>query len=129
MQDVRVRFAPSPTGHLHIGSVRVAIFNWLFARHHKGTFLIRIEDTDLVRSTKEFCDSILKSTKWLELESDEPIVYQSSRIEEYKKIAYELIEKGFAYPCFCEPKSQEKLENLEHGMILIRALVLKKDEL
>ena len=71
MQKVRVRFAPSPTGHLHIGSVRVAIFNWLFARHSNGTYLVRIEDTDRERSKDRYTDSIFKSLAWLKLEPDE----------------------------------------------------------
>ena len=77
---IRVRFAPSPTGHLHIGSVRASMFNWLFAKHSKGLFLVRIEDTDVQRSKPEYVESILNSLKWLNMESDEPILYQSSRI-------------------------------------------------
>ena len=85
MKNVRVRFAPSPTGHLHIGGVRAAIFNWLFARHHGGAFLVRIEDTDLERSKKEYVDSILELLAWLGLDSDEPLVYQAQRTADYKK--------------------------------------------
>ena len=99
--EARIRFAPSPTGHLHIGSVRVAIFNWLFAKHNNGKFLVRIEDTDVKRSTKEYTESILDSLKWMNMQPDESIVYQSKRFKEYKKIAYELIENELAYPCFC----------------------------
>jgi glutamyl-tRNA synthetase len=105
-KKVRVRFAPSPTGHLHVGSVRVAIFNWLFARHHAGTYLVRIEDTDQERSTKEFLDSQLSSLKWLDLMPDEHILYQLSRIEEHKKVIQDLLEKNIVYPCFCEPSMQ-----------------------
>ncbi len=108
MQKVRVRFAPSPTGHLHIGGARAGIFNWLFARNVGGKFLVRIEDTDLERSKKEYVDSILDSLEWLDLVSDEPIVYQSSRVSEYKKIIDVLLEKGLAYKCFCEPKEYSK---------------------
>ena len=79
---VRVRFAPSPTGRLHIGNLRTALFNWLFARHHQGAFLIRIEDTDLERSKQEYVDSIMASLEWLGIESDEPLVYQSKKINE-----------------------------------------------
>ena len=92
--EVRVRFAPSPTGHLHVGSARVAIFNWLWAKHVGGKYLLRIEDTDVLRSKKEYELSIIDSLKWLDIISDEPIVYQLSRIEEHKKIADLLIEKG-----------------------------------
>ncbi len=98
---IRVRFAPSPTGHLHIGSVRVAIFNWLYAKHNNGTYLVRIEDTDQQRSTKEFLDSQLDSLRWLNLLSDEPIVYQMSRVEEHKKLVKKMLDDGSAYPCFC----------------------------
>lgn len=103
-KDVRVRFAPSPTGHLHIGGLRSAIFNWLFAKHNKGKFLIRIEDTDRERSTKEFENSIIDSFKWMNIESDEPLLIQSSRNEEHKKLVQKLIDEGKAYRCFCTHK-------------------------
>jgi glutamyl-tRNA synthetase len=103
-QQVRVRFAPSPTGHLHIGGLRTALFNWLFARHHGGAFLLRIEDTDVERSTKEYRDSILESFAWTELVHDEEIVTQSDRIEEHRKVADQLIANGKAYRCFCSPE-------------------------
>ena len=101
-KEIRVRFAPSPTGHLHVGSVRVAMFNWLFARHNGGKYLMRVEDTDVARSTKEFLDSQLSSLKWLDLLPDEQIVYQMSRIEEHKKVVENLLQKKLAYPCFCK---------------------------
>ncbi len=117
MGKVRVRFAPSPTGHLHIGGARTALFNWLFARHHGGTFLIRIEDTDTQRSTKEYLESQLASLKWMDLVSDEPLVYQLSQLDQHKKRAQELLDKGFAYPCFCQPRQAEKVvEQLEKGV-------------
>lgn len=117
MSKVRVRFAPSPTGHLHIGSVRAAIFNWLFARHNEGDFLVRIEDTDRVRSKQEYVDSILTSLEWLGLNSDEPLIYQSKRTDEYKKVINQLLEQGLAYPCFCKPEdAQEKVKKLEKGI-------------
>ncbi len=101
MKRVRVRFAPSPTGHLHIGSLRVALFNWLFARHTNGDFLLRIEDTDIERSKKEFTQSILETLEWVDLESDEPFVLQTNRMSIYEeKIAW-LLEHGKAYRCFC----------------------------
>ena len=105
--SVRVRFAPSPTGHLHIGSLRVAIFNWLFARHEGGKYLVRIEDTDLERSKKEYVDSILGSLEWMSLMPDEKIVFQMSRLDEHKKAALTLLNNGQAYPCFCEPKDKD----------------------
>jgi glutamyl-tRNA synthetase len=101
---VRVRFAPSPTGHLHIGGLRTALFNWLFARHHGGAFLLRIEDTDVERSTQEYRDSILHSFAWTQLEHDEEIVTQSERIAEHQKVAQQLVDAGKAYRCFCSPE-------------------------
>ena len=102
--NVRVRFAPSPTGNLHIGGLRTALFNWLFARHNDGSFLLRIEDTDTQRSTQEYQKSILQSFAWTHLEYDEPLVIQSERIGEHQKVAHNLIEAGKAYRCFCSPE-------------------------
>lgn len=82
---VRVRFAPSPTGHLHIGGARTALFNWLFARHHNGKFILRIEDTDRSRSTEEYIESIIEALKWLGLNWDEGPFRQTDRMEIYKK--------------------------------------------
>lgn len=108
---VRVRFAPSPTGYLHIGSLRAALFNWLFARHHNGAFLLRIEDTDRLRSTKEYEDSIIKSLAWTGIVPDEPIVYQFARLDLHKKVIDKLLQEKKAYKCFCsEEKLQEKKE-------------------
>ncbi len=98
---VRVRFAPSPTGHLHIGSFRTALFNWLFARHNNGTFLVRIEDTDLERSKQEYVESITQALEWVNLHPDEPAVVQSERIKEHERILQELLAQGKAYKCFC----------------------------
>lgn len=102
-QKIRVRFAPSPTGHLHIGSLRTALFNWLFARHNSGAFLLRIEDTDLERSKQEYVDSILNSLSWAELKVDEPMVIQSQRINEHETLIDQLLSDGHAYRCFCLP--------------------------
>ncbi len=103
MSDVRVRIAPSPSGYLHIGTARAALFNWLFARQNGGKFLLRIEDTDQSRSSQEMVDVIIESLKWLGLESDEPPVFQSQRLDMYKKCADQLLESGHAYRCFCNP--------------------------
>ncbi len=100
-EEIRVRFAPSPTGHLHIGGLRTALFNYLFAKHHGGKYLVRIEDTDTDRSKQEYTDAILDSLSWTQLESDEKIVTQSERIEEHKKILQKLIDEGKAYKCYC----------------------------
>ncbi len=94
---VRVRFAPSPTGHLHIGSLRTALFNWLFARHHDGIFLVRIEDTDTERSKPEYTDAIIQALDWMGLAADEQVVYQSARFGEHTKLIDQLIAQGKAY--------------------------------
>jgi glutamyl-tRNA synthetase len=107
--SIRVRFAPSPTGFLHIGGVRTALFNWLLARKHKGQFLLRIEDTDLERSEKQFTDDIMASMKWLGLNWDEEPIFQSKRLDVYKEKAEELVEKGFAYRCTCSEEAVEKM--------------------
>ena len=105
--SIRVRFAPSPTGVLHIGSVRTALFNWLFARHNSGKFLLRIEDTDKLRSTDENTKLIFEILKWLEIDWDEEPVIQSSRIERHKEIAEGLVKQGKAYYCYCSPEELE----------------------
>jgi glutamyl-tRNA synthetase len=94
---VRVRFAPSPTGFLHIGSARTALFNWVFARHHGGKFLLRIEDTDRARSEERFLKEILGDLKWLGLDWDEEVIYQSRRFDVYRKAAEDLVRQGRAY--------------------------------
>ncbi len=99
-EKVITRFAPSPTGMLHIGSARTALFNWLYARHCGGKFLLRIEDTDKERSTQKATDQILSSLKWLGLDYDGKAVIQSQRIEEHRAIAYELVKRGAAYYCY-----------------------------
>src|SRR5262245_64447337 len=99
--QVRVRFAPSPTGFLHVGGARTALFNWLFARKHGGTFVLRIEDTDLERSSKEVIEAIIEGLTWLGLDWDEGPYLQSNDVESHKKAALRLLESGHAYPCFC----------------------------
>ena len=105
---VRVRYAPSPTGHLHVGSLRTALYNWLFARHNKGVFLIRIEDTDVERSKPEYTVSILDALKWSSLEADETPLVQSERIEEHLKVIQQLLDEGKAYKCYCTPDELSK---------------------
>jgi glutamyl-tRNA synthetase len=97
----RVRFSPAPTGSLHVGSVRTALFNWLFARHHGGTFALRIEDTDRARSREEWVIGIQDTLRWLGLEWDEGPVLQSARTQEYLAASDELLGSGHAYECFC----------------------------
>lgn len=101
---VRVRFAPSPTGYLHVGAARTALFNWLFARHHKGKFILRIEDTDAVRSSEEMSQEIVRGLKWLGLNWDEGPYFQSKRLEIYRSKARELVREGKAYFCYCLPE-------------------------
>ncbi len=105
--SVIVRFAPSPTGYLHIGSARTALFNWLFARHHGGKMLLRIEDTDRARSTLDAVDAIYKSLEWLEIDWDETPVHQFERRERHVEVAKELLKKGKAYYCYCTPEELE----------------------
>ncbi|HYY68636.1 MAG TPA: glutamate--tRNA ligase [Terriglobales bacterium] len=98
---VRVRFAPSPTGYLHVGGARTALFNWLYARHTGGTFILRIEDTDFERSTQEMVEGILVGMRWLGLDWDEGPYFQSQRLELYRATAKRLVQSGHAYDCFC----------------------------
>ncbi|TNE31164.1 MAG: glutamate--tRNA ligase [Alphaproteobacteria bacterium] len=106
---VVTRFAPSPTGFLHIGGARTALFNWLFARHHGGKALLRIEDTDLKRSTKEAIDAILDGLDWLGLDWDAEPVFQSERGSRHVEVAEKLLEAGHAYKCFATPEELEEM--------------------
>jgi len=110
-QETRVRIAPSPTGYFHVGTARAALFNWLFARHSGGKFLLRIEDTDRERSKQEYVNVILGGLKWLGLDWDDEVVYQSQRLHTYKPFAEKLVEMGKAYRCFCSAAElQQKRE-------------------
>ena len=104
---VRTRFAPSPTGYLHIGGARTALFCWLYARHHGGVFVLRIEDTDRERSTPEAVQAILDGMAWLDLQADEGPYYQTQRFDRYREVAQKLLAEGQAYHCYC---SKEELE-------------------
>ncbi|MEO0906440.1 MAG: glutamate--tRNA ligase [Pseudomonadota bacterium] len=108
-QDVVTRFAPSPTGFLHIGGARTALFNWLYARHHGGKALLRIEDTDKKRSTQEAIDAILDGLDWLGLDYDEAPTFQSKRAERHAEIAHKLLDAGYAYKCFATPEELEEM--------------------
>ncbi|MEE8148873.1 MAG: glutamate--tRNA ligase family protein, partial [candidate division Zixibacteria bacterium] len=101
---VRVRIAPSPSGYLHVGTARTAIFNFLYARHHGGKFLVRIEDTDVERSDASLVDNILNALEKLGMVSDEEIIYQSKRKEIHSKISSQILESGHGYRCFCTPE-------------------------
>lgn len=106
---VRTRFAPSPTGYLHIGGARTALFSWLFARKHGGDFILRVEDTDLQRSTAESVNAILEGMNWLGLEYDEGPFYQTERFDRYREIIQQLLDNGHAYHCYC---TKEELEQM-----------------
>jgi glutamyl-tRNA synthetase len=106
---IRTRFAPSPTGYLHIGGARTALFSWLYARKHGGTFILRIEDTDLERSTAESVDAILQGMTWLGLEYDEGPFFQTHRFPRYQEVLRQLLKDGQAYHCYC---SKERLDGL-----------------
>lgn len=105
---VRVRFAPSPTGHLHIGGARTALFNYLFARHNNGKFILRIEDTDRTRSTDEYIETIIEGMKWLKLEWDEGPFRQTDRFDVYRNYVDKLLKEGNAYYCYCTPEELEE---------------------
>lgn len=106
---LRTRFAPSPTGYLHIGGVRTALFSWLYARKHGGQFILRIEDTDLERSTQASVNAILEGMSWLGLEYDEGPFYQTQRFDRYKEVIQQLLDQGQAYHCYC---SKEELQSM-----------------
>ena len=108
MSKVATRFAPSPTGPLHIGGIRTALFNWLYAKNNNGSFYLRIEDTDKERSKDEYKEQIIKSLKWIGVENDGDEYIQSKKIEDHIKIANILLEKGFAYKCYCSTEEIEE---------------------
>ena len=107
MNDVRARVAPSPTGYLHIGGVRTALFNWLFARRHNGKFILRIEDTDRDRSTDEAIKAILNGMQWVGLDWDEGPFRQTDRLDLYHEKAKDLLDQDKAYWCICTPEELE----------------------
>jgi len=111
---VRTRFAPSPTGVLHLGSVRTALFSWLYARHHQGKFVLRIEDTDPERSTPENVEAILDGMAWLGLDADEGPFFQTNRFERYEEVIDQWLSEGKAYHCYC---SKEELDELRAGQM------------
>lgn len=114
--SIRVRFAPSPTGYPHLGNIRTALFNWLFARHHGGVFVLRIEDTDVARKVEGAVDGILNSLRWLGLDWDEGPLFQSQRLSVYHETAQRLLEENHAYLCYCSPERLEAMreEQMKH---------------
>ena len=111
MLKVATRFAPSPTGPLHIGGVRTALFNWLFSKNLNGSFYLRIEDTDKERSKNEYKDQIIQSLKWIGIKHEKVEYIQSTKIKKHIEIARKLLDKGFAYKCYCSEKEIEEEKN------------------
>ncbi|HJV85539.1 MAG TPA: glutamate--tRNA ligase [Noviherbaspirillum sp.] len=112
---VRTRFAPSPTGYLHLGGARTALFSWAFARHFGGTFILRIEDTDLERSTPEAVQAILDGMEWLGLQHDEGPFYQMQRMDRYREVVAQMLEAGTAYHCYCTPDEVEAMRERQRA--------------
>ena len=112
---VRTRIAPSPTGYLHLGTARTALYSWAYARHHGGQFVLRIEDTDVVRSTQESVDQILAAMQWLGLDYDEGPVYQMQRLARYREVAEQLIASGHAYRCYCTPEELDTMREAQRA--------------
>ncbi|HEY9223038.1 MAG TPA: glutamate--tRNA ligase [Variovorax sp.] len=106
-QKIRTRIAPSPTGFLHLGTARTALYSWAYARHHGGEFVLRIEDTDVARSTQDAVDQILASMAWLGLDYDEGPIYQMQRLDRYQAVVAQMLEAGTAYHCYCTPEELE----------------------
>jgi glutamyl-tRNA synthetase len=112
---VRTRFAPSPTGYLHIGGARTALFSWAYARHHGGSFVLRIEDTDLARSTPAAVQAILDGMRWLDLAHDEGPFYQMQRMDRYKEVIAQMLATGTAYPCYMAPAELDALREQQRA--------------
>jgi len=112
---VRTRIAPSPTGFLHLGTARTALYSWAYARHHGGEFVLRIEDTDVARSTQESTDQILASMHWLGLDYDEGPIYQMQRLERYRAVIAQMLEAGTAYRCYCTPAELEEMREAQRA--------------
>ena len=114
-KEVRTRFAPSPTGFLHIGGGRTALFAWAYARRFKGTFILRIEDTDVERSTPEAVQAILDGMKWLGLDHDEGPFYQMQRMDRYKEVIQKMLAEGSVYPCYCTPEELDAMREAQRA--------------
>ena len=107
------RFAPSPTGYLHVGGARTALYSWLYAKKTGGKFILRIEDTDLERSTQASVDAIMDGMNWLELDWDEGPFYQTKRFDLYKEVVAQLLAEGKAYKCFCTPEEVDAMREAQ----------------
>lgn len=112
---VRTRIAPSPTGFLHLGTARTALFSWAFARHHGGDFILRIEDTDVARSTQEAVDQIIAAMEWLELDYDEGPFYQMQRLDRYREVIAKMLADGTAYHCYCTPEELDAMRESQRA--------------
>ncbi|MGE4050130.1 MAG: glutamate--tRNA ligase [Piscinibacter sp.] len=112
---VRTRIAPSPTGFLHLGTARTALFSWAFARHHGGDFILRIEDTDVARSTQEAVDQIIAAMKWLRLDYDEGPFYQMQRLDRYRAVIDQMLAAGTAYHCYCTPEELDAMREAQRS--------------
>ena len=110
---VRTRIAPSPTGFLHLGTARTALYSWAYARHHGGEFVLRIEDTDVARSTQDSTDQILASMHWLGLDYDEGPIYQMQRLERYRAVIAQMLEAGTAYHCYATPAELDEMREAQ----------------
>lgn len=124
MSTVITRFAPSPTGFLHIGGARTALFNWLYAKRHGGRMMLRIEDTDRERSTQAAMDAIIDGMKWLGLDWDGDIIYQFSRAQRHQDVAKELLASGKAYHCYASQQELDEMRELaraESGRLVMTA--------
>ena len=110
---IRTRFAPSPTGFIHLGNLRSALYPWAFARHNKGAFILRIEDTDLERSSQEAVDVIIEGMAWLGLDLDEGPIYQMQRIDRYREVIKQMLEAGLAYPCYMSEEELNRLRDIQ----------------
>ena len=114
-QKVRTRIAPSPTGFLHLGTARTALFSWAYARHHGGEFVLRIEDTDVARSTQDSVDQILASMRWLGLDHDEGPIYQMQRLDRYREVIDKMIADGTAYRCYATPQELDEMREAQRA--------------
>jgi glutamyl-tRNA synthetase len=112
---VRTRIAPSPTGFLHLGTARTALYSWAYARHHGGEFVLRIEDTDVARSTQDSVDQILAAMQWLGLDHDEGPIYQMQRLARYHAVVEQMIAAGTAYRCYATPEELEAMREAQRA--------------
>ncbi|WP_348756424.1 glutamate--tRNA ligase family protein, partial [uncultured Aquincola sp.] len=114
-KPVRTRIAPSPTGFLHLGTARTALFSWAYARHYGGEFVLRIEDTDVARSTQDSVDQILQAMRWLGLDYDEGPIYQMRRLDRYREVIDQMLAAGTAYRCYATPAELDEMREAQRA--------------